>query len=576
MNRKLIAHLLEECGTLLELQGANPFRCNAYRNAGRAIQQYDGDLEGVLERDELEKIRGIGKNMAEHVKEIVATGRLAYHYQLVETTPTGLVEMLGIPGFGSKRIKQVYDELQISTIDALRDAGLTGRLAELKGFGPKLVQKILEGIEYLAQARQRVLYPEAKEWADSLIEILSSMPQVQRISICGSLRRLAATIKDVDLVVASDDPEPILDRFTTMPGVLRITGRGDTKASIVLASGINADLRVVKPNEFAFALNYFTGSKAHNILMRGLAQDRGMRLNEYALLSDGKPIECKEEADLYAVFGMEMVPPELREDSGEIEAAFEKRLPNLVEEKNLNGVFHCHTNASDGTATLDEMAAAAQSLGYQFLGIADHSRTAAYAGGLSVEKLMNQRREIDAFNEAHPDFTLFAGTESDILPDGSLDYDDEVLSSLDYVVASVHSQFNLPMEAMTERICKAIRHPACTMLGHATGRLLLRREAYAVDVEQVLVEAAKHGVWVEINANPNRLDLDWTWCKRAKALGVGIVINPDAHSTRGLTDTVYGVHVARRGWLEAGDLLNTKSVDEIKKHFLERKARVVT
>jgi len=576
MNRKLIAHLLEECGTLLELQGANPFRCNAYRNAGRAIQQYDGDLEGVMERDELEKIRGIGKNMAEHVKEIASTGRLAFHDQLVEMTPTGLVEMLAIPGFGSKRIKQVYDELQISTIDALRDAGLTGRLAELKGFGPKLEAKILEGIEYIAQARQRVLFPEAKSWADSLVENLSSLPGVQRISVCGSLRRLAPTIKDVDLVVASHEPGPILDRFTTIQGILRVTGRGDTKASIVLASGINADLRVVKPAEFAFALNYFTGSKAHNIRLRGLAQDRGMRLNEYALLADGKPIECIEEADLYSVFGMEMIPPELREDSGEIEAATEERLPKLVEEKDLNGVFHCHTNASDGTATLEEMAAAAQSLGFQFLGIADHSRTAAYAGGLSVEKLLNQRREIDAFNEGHPDFTLFAGVESDILPDGSLDYDDDVLSSLDYVVASVHSQFNLPMEAMTERICKAIRHPHCSMLGHATGRLLLRREGYAVDVERVLVEAAKHGVWVEINANPNRLDLDWTWCKRAKSLGVGIVINPDAHSTRGLEDTVYGVHVARRGWLEAGDLLNTKSIGEIKQHFLDRQSRAAS
>ena len=570
MNRKLIDHILDECATLMELQGENPFRCNAYRNAGRTIQQYDGDLDALLREGGLESVRGLGKATAEYVREIAATGRLAFHDQLLEATPKGLVEMLRIPGFGAKRIKQVHDELQIATIDELRDAGLTGRLAQLKGFGAKLTTKILEGIEFLSKAKERVLYPEARAWADAILEHLSSHPAVQRISVCGSLRRLAETIKDVDVVVASVDPEPILDRFTQMQGALKVTARGDTKASVVLESGTNADLRVVKPNEYAFALNYFTGSKAHNIRLRSIAQDRGMKLNEYALLAGDHPTPCETEAELYAALSLVEVPPELREDSGEIEAAANGKLPKLLEAADLKGVFHCHTTASDGNATLDEMAAAAQAMGWQYLGIADHSKTAAYANGLSIERLLHQRTQIDAYNAAHSDFKLFAGVESDILADGSLDYPDDVLSTLDYVVASVHSQFNLSTEAMTERICTAIRHPRCTMLGHATGRLLLRRDPYSVDVERILVEAAAHGVWVEINANPNRLDLDWTWCKRAKALGVRLVINPDAHSTSGLADTQYGVHVARRGWLEAGDVLNSRSSDEVAGLFQSR------
>lgn len=571
MNRKLIDEILDECATLLELQGANPFRCNAYRNAGRAIQQYDGDLDAVVKEGKLQDIRGVGKNMAEHVMEIGTTGRLAFHDQLVEQTPPGLVDMLRIPGFGAKRIRQVHEELQVSTIDGLRDAALTGKLAELKGFGAKLVAKILEGIEFLSHAKERVLYPEARAAADAILARIAELPGVKKISVCGSLRRLAETIRDVDIVVASDDPAPILKAFVEMPEVGRVTSHGDTKASVTLASGTNADLRVVKPAEYAFALNYFTGSKSHNIRLRSIAQERGMKLNEYALLKGDKPTPCETEADLYKALGMIEVPPELREDSGEIEAATAKKLPALIETAELKGVFHCHTTASDGNATLDEMAAAAKEMGWQYLGIADHSRSAAYANGLSIERLKKQREQIDKFNAGSKDFKLFAGVESDILADGSLDYPDEVLATLDYVVASVHSQFNLPLDAMTERICNAVRNPHCTMLGHVTGRLLLRRDPYAVDVEQILVEAAKHGILIEINANPNRLDLDWTWCKRAKALGVGIVINPDAHSTAGLADTQYGIHVARRGWLEAGDVFNSKSAKEVAAAFTKRK-----
>jgi DNA polymerase (family 10) len=491
----------------------------------------------------------------------------------VAQTPPGLVEMLRIPNFGPKRIRQVYEELHIDSVPELRAAATDGRLESLKGFGKKLVLKILEGIEFLAQAGERVLYPEARQWAERLFNALAGHPGVVRIEVCGSLRRRAATIKDVDLLVASENGAPILERFVQHPDVIRVTGHGDTKASVVLANGMNADLRVVTPKQFAFALHYFTGSKAHNVRVRALAQDRGLKLNEYELSGPKKSVACQEESDIFEALGLEYIPPELREDTGEIEAAQTGKLPSLLPFDSIQGTFHCHTTYSDGTATLAEMAAAAEKLGYKYLGIADHSQTAAYAGGLSPAKVKKQLAEIKKLNHGFTHFRLFAGIESDILPDGSLDYEDHVLDEFDYVVASVHSQFNLSAEEMTSRIIRAIEHPACTMLGHPTGRLLLRRVGYQVDLDRVLEAAARHGVWVEINANPNRLDLDWTACKRAKSLGVGIVINPDAHSTAGLADVEFGVNVARRGWLEIKDVLNVLPAAEVAQRLAERKAK---
>ncbi|HVJ79449.1 MAG TPA: PHP domain-containing protein, partial [Planctomycetia bacterium] len=477
--------------------------------------------------------------------------------------------------FGPKRIRQVFTELGIATVAELQAAGADGRLAELKGFGTKLVAKILEGIDFLATAGQRVLYPTAKEWADRLIAAFDGQPGVVALSLAGSLRRLAPTIKDIDIVIASDDPQPLLDLFVALPEVRRVTGHGDTKASVVLQCGIAADLRVVSPTQFPFALNYFTGSKAHNVEMRARAQDRGLRLNEYELAGEGRSVACASEEDLYAALDLAYVPPELREGWGEIAAAEKGPFPRLVEAGDLSGTFHCHTNYSDGANTLAEMADAAREMDFAYLGIADHSQTAAYAGGLVPAKVKKQHAEIDTLNAADPEFRLFKGIESDILGDGRLDYDDETLATFDYVVASVHSQFNLTIEGMTERIVRAIRHPLCTMLGHATGRLLLRRDGYPVDVERVLAEAAKHGVMVEINANPNRLDLDWTACRRAKALGVGIVINPDAHSTVGLLDVQYGVNVARRAGLQSSDIFNCLPAEEIAKRLAARKEAAV-
>jgi DNA polymerase (family 10) len=556
MDRKEIAAILEECGTLLELQGENPFRCNAYHNAARAVQQFEGNLEELVEKSRLHEIKGIGTSMTDKVAEIFRTGRLGFHDELRKKTPDGLIDMLRISGFGPKRIKAVHDELGIDTIEKLKGACQDGRLAALKGFGAKSAEKILQGIAFLDRTGKRVLLPVALELAERVRASLEGHPAVKRIEICGSLRRQAATIKDIDLLVASDDPQPIMQQFVDHPDVVQIVGHGPTKSSVVLANGVPADLRVVSDEQFPFALQYFTGSKAHNVAMRARAQDYGLKLNEYELAGEKRRVACNDEADIFAALDLDYVPPELREDTGEIAAAAEHRLPKLIDLGDLTGTFHCHTNASDGRATLDEMVAAARSAGLKYLGIADHSQAAHYAGGLSPERVREQMTKIDALNRKLKGFRVFKGIEADILPDGALDYDDELLAAFDYVVASVHSGFGLTQEQMTERIIRAIRHPRCTMLGHPTGRLLLQRDEYPLDMERVLVEAARHRVMIEINANPRRLDLDWVFCKRAKALGVMIVINPDAHDTDGFSDLRYGVATARRGWLEANNVFN--------------------
>ncbi|QDU62894.1 DNA polymerase/3'-5' exonuclease PolX [Planctomycetes bacterium Pan216] len=567
MNRKEIAKVLDECGTLLELKGENPFRANAYHNASRAIQRLEGDLDDLLEQKKLGSVKGIGKTMVEKVEELVETGSLKFLEKLRGEVPSGLVEMLRINGFGPKRIHQAYKELGVDSVEKLKLAASDGRLAGMKGFGKKTAEKVLEGIAFLDESGRRVLYPVARELAERVMEALAGHPAIKRMTLCGSLRRGRATIKDIDLLVASDDSEPIMKQFVELPDVRQIVGHGSTKSSVVLDNGMACDLRVVADKHFPFAMHYFTGSKEHNVAMRARAQDYGLKLNEYELAGEKKNIACKEEEDIFAALDLDPIPPELREDTGEIAAAADKSLPKLLESGDLTGIFHCHTTASDGGATLEEMAAGAKAAGFGYLGLADHSQTAAYANGLSPERVREQQKKIDAFNAKSDGFRLFKGIESDILADGSLDYDEKTLESFDYVVASIHQPMNMSETEMTERICRAIRHPRCTMIGHLTGRLLLHRDGYPLDVETILREAAKHNTMIEINAHPWRLDLDWVNCKRAKALGVKVAINPDAHSVEGIDDTKYGVLTARRGWLEAGDVFNTLPVDEIAKRL---------
>ncbi|MBY0229734.1 MAG: DNA polymerase/3'-5' exonuclease PolX, partial [Gemmataceae bacterium] len=555
MDRDQVAAVLAEVGTLLELQGESKFRVNAYHNGARAVQQMEEDLGEVVRQGRLTEIPGIGETLRDKITTLVTTGKLPLHEKLKAEIPAGVVQMLRIPGLGPKKVMALRDQLGIDALDKLKAACEAGSVAKLKGFGAKTQQKILEGLAFVEQVGDRVRIDQAEHVAAHLADGLKGMPGIIRLEVCGSIRRRKETVKDIDLLASSADAGPIMERFVKLPGVISIAGQGETKSSVVvrrvLPSGttitMNADLRVVPDDVFPFAQHYFTGSKEHGIAMRQRAIAQGMKFNEYGLEGEKRRVAARTEADIFAGMGLAYIPPELREGTGEMEAAEAKTLPKLVELSDIKGVFHNHTTYSDGANTLAEMAEAAQEMGLEFLGIADHSQSLTVANGLKPERLLEQMRQIDKLNKKLDGLRIFKGSEVDILQDGSLDFDDDILGKLDYVVASVHSYFAMPRDEMTARIIRAIRHPKTTMLGHATGRLLLKRDAYQVDLDAVLHAAAEAGTMIEINADPHRLDLDWVHCKRARALGVRLVVNPDAHSTGGLRNYRFGVDVARRG-----------------------------
>jgi DNA polymerase (family 10) len=578
MDKAEVAAVLEEIAILLELQGENPFRANAYARAGRTIAQLEENIADIVAAGTLNEIPGVGETLRDKITLLVTTGKLPFYEDLKAKTPPGWLEMLRLPGMGPKKVKLLSDELGIDDLVKLKAACEKGTIAKLKGFGEKTQKNILEGLAMLEQMGNRVRLDQAMMIAEGIVAELKKVPGIKRMELCGSVRRRRETIRDIDILVSADDAAPVMEAFVKLPGVQRIVGHGPTKSSVTMAGTdhhttrvlINADLRVVSDAQFPFALNYFTGSKEHNIRLRQRAIEYGYKLNEYDLAGCKKKI--KEEPDIYAALDLEYIQPEMREDTGEIDAAASKKLPELLKLGDLHGVFHNHTTWSDGADSLEQMAAAAKALGYQYLGIADHSQSLTIANGLTPERVRKQQKEIDAFNAGQKGFHLFKGTEVDILPDGTLDFDDKTLATFDYVVASVHSHFNQPQAEMTARIIKAIQHPRVTMLGHATGRLLLKRDGYKVDLDAVLHAAAKAGTMIEINANPYRLDLDWIHCKRAKALGVQIVINPDAHATEELAFTRYGVDVARRAWLEKKDVFNTRTLAQVVKEFENRKS----
>lgn len=578
MQKSQVAAILSEIGTLLELQGENSFRCNAYHNAARTVEQLSDELTDLIAAKKLGEVPGIGDTLREKITTLVTTGKLPYYDELRAKTPGGVLDMMKVEGLGPKKVKALWQDLGVDSLDKLKAACESGQVAKMKGFGAKTQEKILAGIERVQLFGNRVRIDQALPIALHLIEVLRKAPGVKRIELCGSLRRRRETIKDVDVLISSDNAAPIMKQFVALPDVVQVTGHGDTKSSVVFNVGtaarpqfINCDLRVVPDDIFAFALHHFSGSKEHNVRMRSRAQNMGLKLSEYGLVGDKKDVKCKTEEDIFKALGLAFVPPEMREDTGEVDAAEKGEVPELVRVEQIQGVFHNHTTASDGANTLEEMANAAKKLGLKYLGIGDHSQSLTVANGLTPARVKKQHADIDALNAKLKGFHVFKGTECDILADGSMDFTDDVLASCDYVVASVHSHFNQTKEEMTARIIRALRNPHVTMLGHATGRLLLRREGYQVDLEAVLQEAAKQGTMIEINAQPLRLDLDWVHCKRARALGVKLVINPDAHSTEELAYYGYGVDVARRGWLEADDVFNTLSVAEVKKEFQARK-----
>jgi DNA polymerase (family 10) len=581
MNKDQVAAVLDEIGTILALKGENSFRCNAYHAGARALLQLSEDLGSIVAAGKLKEIPGIGETLQQKITILVTTGSLPFYEELKAEMPAGLIEMLRLPGMGPKKVKALWEELQIDNLEKLKAACEAGTIAALKGFGAKTQAKILEGLAFIGSTGQRVRLDQALEIAFPLLEAMRKAPGVKRIELCGSVRRRKETIADIDVLVSSERAGPVMERFVKLPGVVRILGQGETKSSVEMDAGveqgrrlmIQADLRVVSDAQFPFALHYFTGSKEHNIAVRARAQHYGLKLNEYELVGPKKSVPCKEEADIFKALDLDYIPPELREATGEIEAAAAHKLPALVERDDLQGTFHCHSTWSDGHNTLEDMAKAAKKLGFSYLGLADHSQSLKIANGLSPDRVKLQHKEIDALNKKLKGIRVFKGIESDIHTDGSLDYEDSVLASFDYVVASVHDHFSLPEPEMTRRLVNAVSHPRVTMLGHATGRLLLRRDGYKCDLEAVLQAAAKHGTMIEINAHPNRLDLDWVHCKRAKALGVTIVINPDAHSTDEIGYVSYGVDVARRAWLEKGNIFNTQSAEDVATALEQRKKK---
>ncbi|MBN1919580.1 MAG: DNA polymerase/3'-5' exonuclease PolX [Verrucomicrobia bacterium] len=564
MDAKQVAHILREIGEILAIKGENPFKTRAYENGARAVEGLGPALDDAVRDATLTDIDGIGDALATKITELVTTGALKYYDEQRASIPAGLLDMRRIPGMGPKKIRAVYDKLGIATIGELEYACKENRLAVLDGFGAKTQQNILAGIEQLKRHAERHLYSTARAEAERLVAMLESLgPRVvKRLSIAGSLRRRRETIRDIDIVASSVQPTKLMDAFTSLDGVESIIAHGDTKSSVRLAAGFNCDLRVVPDEQFPFALLYLTGSKEHNIALRTRAKAKVYKINEYGLFRGERSVKCADEAAIFAKLDLAYIPPELREDMGEIEAAEKDALPTLIEESGVRGILHVHTNASDGVSTLDQLAKAAQALGVEYLGIADHSQSAQYANGLSPERVDEQHAAIDALNKKLKGLRILKGIEVDILGDGTLDYPDKVLKTFDFVIAAVHSRFTMGKADMTKRIVAALRNPHVAILAHPTGRLLLSREPYEVDIDAVIVEAAKLGVALEINANPHRLDLDWRLCKHAKEQGCTFAICPDAHRAEDLGDFAYGVGIARKGWLEPADVVNTRACSE--------------
>lgn len=563
MTKDDIATILENFGRLLELQGENPFKVRAYANAVRALETLAEPVETLVAEGRIGDVEGIGKAIAEKITTLVQTGRLPQYDALRESFPPDILLLFEVQGLGAKKIKALHEALGISSLADLELASRDGRLAALPGFGAKTAANILTALEHRKKNADTFLLGDAAPIAERLLDDLRSHPEVLRAEIAGSYRRSKEVVRDLDLIVATREPRLVSEDFAGHELVERVLAAGATKTSVILRNGLQCDLRVVSGAEFPFAIQYFTGSKEHNVRLRARALERGWSLNEYRFsAAEGRELreplpEVHEEGDIYRALGLRFVPPELREDRGEFEAAESGALPRLIELSNLRGAFHNHTTASDGRATLGQMADAARDLGLQYLGIADHSKSSVQANGLDAARLAAQRAEIDRLNATFDDgFRLLAGVECDILRDGSLDFPDDVLASLDYVVASVHGSFSLGEAEMTARLIRAMENPHVTMLGHVTGRLLLAREGYAVDIPAVLEAAAATGTIVELNASPRRLDLDWRWWRLAKEKGVQCAINPDAHSVRGLQDLAFGVRLARKGWLTRDDVVN--------------------
>ena len=566
MQKKSISAILEDIAMLLEIKGENPFKTRVYYNAAKTLSGIT-NLDELIKEKRLKEIKGIGEALSKKIEEFGETGKMEYYEELTKDVPRSLLELMEIPNLGPKKIKVLYDELGITNIGELEYACKENRLVYLAGFGDKSQEKVLKGIEFLKRHKGEFLFGDIYPEAEGIRMRLSSFMPPELVEVCGSIRRRKEIVRDMDILVAANDHEKVTSFFVSMPEVEETLATGETKTSVRMRSGIEADLRVVSREEFPYALMYFTGSKEHNVRLRGIAKRKGWKLNEYGLFDGDSLVKCINEEEIYRALDLPFIPPELREDSGEIESAEQDMLPLLVRLEDIQGTFHVHTDLSDGIDSLEQMVQAAKKLGFSYVGISDHSKTAYYAGGLKSDAVLRQWEMIDRVNETSTSFHIFKGIESDILPDGSLDYDDSILEGFDFVIASIHSSFTMKKDDMEKRILKAMENPYTTMLGHPTGRLLLSRDGYQVDMMNIIDGAARNHVILELNASPYRLDIDWRYMKYAREKGVMISINPDAHAVAGLGDVFYGINIARKGWQESKDVLNTKGVNDIKDTF---------
>jgi DNA polymerase (family X) len=555
-----VARILEEVGTLLQFKGDNPFRSRAYIEAARSMRSYGGDLAETARSGRLREIRGIGPSIEQNIIELIRTGQLPLHRELRNPYPPGFMEMLELPGLGPKKMSILWRELGVGSLEDLERAVGEGRLGALEGFDPKAQEQIAKALEFRRMGAGFHLARGAACDADALASALSGCPDIRRISLAGSVRRRSELVRNINLVAASEKPGAVVKWFSGLNYVQRIVGSGAAGSSVVLQSGIDARLDVVPEAEFPYALRHATGSAAHNAAIRDLAARRGLELNEHGLFKGQEPVRCGEEPEIYGALGLSYIPPELREGAGEIEAAEKGVLPVLVEDDDIRGAVHIHTSWSDGTDSLEDLVRAAAALGFEYVGISDHSQSAFYASGIAERDLLRQHEEVARIQANYPQIRILKGIESDILKDGALDYSADVLKSFDFVIASIHTRFRMKEAEMTARVVRALENPHTTILAHPTGRLLLSREPFALDLDKVVDAAITNGVAIEINSHPERLDLDWRFARRAAKRGALFSIDPDAHSVRGLADIRFGVGVARKAWLSAGQVLNTRSV----------------
>ncbi len=560
-----VAQIFERIADLLEIEEENPFRVRAYRNAARVVRDLPKEVRAMVgEGYDLTELPGIGADLAGKIREIVTTGECTMLHELEQKTPPALATLLKIPALGPKRVRALYDGLGVQSVDELAEMAKSGEIHQLPGFGELTEQRILRSIEALRGHEGRYRLAVAEQYAGPLVSYLKAIPKVEEVILAGSYRRGKETVGDLDVLVTAAPGSEVMDRFVAYPEVVKVDAKGPTRATVILRSGLQVDLRLVPAESYGAALHYFTGSKAHNIAIRKLGQERGLKINEYGVFKGDERVAGDTEASVFACVDLPFIPPELREDRGEIEAARKGKLPTLLELGDLRGDLHAHTTASDGRSSLKEMADAARALGFEYLAITEHSRRVTIANGLDADRLLAHIDAIDRLNARMKGFLLLKGIEVDILEDGSLDMPDEVLARLDVVVCSVHSHFGLGREAQTKRILRAMDNRHFSILGHPTGRLIGSREPIELDLERIVRHAKKRGCFLELNAQPERLDLWDVYLQMARDEGVKIALSSDAHSIYELSNLRFGVIQARRGWLEKDDVINTRSLAELK------------